>query len=130
MTSGNQKKILTSQPIRISFALIAWLRQRVLGEAMLNVDSQTSSCLCSLHDMVNIYQIKVKTLHYKILYLMRKYLLKLKDVFQTSSKRFVEIPPNFTDFCNCACVRKDCYASCVALKQKKKMTYHLKQAQN
>ena len=39
-----------------------------------------------------LYWTKVKTLHYNILYFVRKYWTKL-NVFQTSSKRFVETTP-------------------------------------
>ena len=43
--------------------------------------------ICTIHFM--LYWTKVKTLHYNILYFVRQYWTKL-NVFQTSSKRFVE----------------------------------------
>ena len=59
---------------------------------------ETQACLFSTGNHYHyIYWTKVKTLHYNYLYFARKYLikknlLKLIDVSQTSSKRYVETP--------------------------------------
>ena len=48
-------------------------------------------------------------LHYSILYLDEKYLLKLNNVFKTSSKLFVEVPPFFfrliSELIPCLCLK-------------------------